>query len=209
MTEVSLRFRGRVRAGVRILGLAMGLGALAVAAGAQESISLQESFDAYADRYRDARVAPDEERLEQLLTRIQALRVERNAFQLHDLASGFVLQALADLESGRLEEARRTLEVAEVLDPALPAVYWARAFAGSGDGSLNPVSAWGLGIRGWLAAWQSLWNRDFFLAAFSTSFLAVCSQRSRSSPAPSSIGTLGCCTTNFRSDSPRLTRRFC
>jgi hypothetical protein len=98
-------------------------------------VSLHTSFDYFWRRYLLAASAGDAETSSRMLGELRRLRVERNAFDLHDIGLNFAYQGFAHLEGGNLEEARRHFDIARELAPDLPTAYWGLARLSEQEGS--------------------------------------------------------------------------
>ncbi|HXV59360.1 MAG TPA: tetratricopeptide repeat protein [Vicinamibacteria bacterium] len=111
--------------------------------GAEEEIpiSLHTSFEHYWRRYLLAETSGDVETAGRMLDEIKRLRVERNAFNLHDVAMAFVYRGLTLVEQGGFEEARERFDVARELDPDLPTAYWGLARLAEREGGVGFLSA--------------------------------------------------------------------
>ncbi len=113
-----------------------------------------------------------------MLEEIRRLRVERNAFHLHDIGMSFTYQGFAHLEGGNLEEARKNFDIARELAPDLPTAYWGLARLSERQGILSYPSSIAYRIQAQLRALRSerdgpfaSWNFLFLLfSAFAASF---------------------------------------
>jgi Tfp pilus assembly protein PilF len=104
-----------------------------------------------------------------MLGEIRRLRVERNAFDLHDIGLCFVYQGFAHLETGALEEARTNFETARTLAPNLPTAYWGLARLSEREGFLSYPNAAAYRIQAQLAALRS--ERDGPFASWNLIYL--------------------------------------
>jgi tetratricopeptide (TPR) repeat protein len=141
-------------------------------------VSLHTSFDYFWRRYLLAVSSGDSDTASRMLEEIRRLRVERNAFHLHDLGLNFVYQGFAHLESGNLEEARKNLDIARELAPDLPTAYWGLARLSEKQGVLSypssivyRVQAQLRGLRSERDGPYASWNLVFLLfSTFAASF---------------------------------------
>lgn len=124
-------------------------------------VSLHTSFDHYWRRYLLAENSGDLETAKRMLEEIERLRVERNAFNLHDVAMAFVYQGFADLEGGSFEDARTNFETARRLDPDLPTVYWGLARLSQREGGAGLVTAVVYRLLAHIEALRSTQNGPF------------------------------------------------
>jgi tetratricopeptide (TPR) repeat protein len=154
----------------------------AVAAGEQESISLAfqptytASFDYFWNRYLVAARSGDAQEAERILGEIRRLRVERNAFELHDVALAFTFLGARHLERGELDAAESNFTVAKELDPDLPTAYAGLAEVARESGGLGLVGSASYTLRGFLASLRSERNSQFAKAdlyRFGVSVLAL------------------------------------
>ena len=104
-------------------------------------ISLHTSFDYFWRRYLLAVSSGDTETASRMLEEIRRLRVERNAFHLHDIGMCFTYQGFAHLEAGNPEEARNNFDIARELAPDLPTAYWGLARLSERQGILSYPSS--------------------------------------------------------------------
>ena len=136
--------RGCVRLGV-LAGLATLALLLAPAPAAAnndiETLSLHQSFDYFWNRYLEAATAGDLETSGRMLDEMRRLRVERNAFSLHDISLSFVYQGLAFLQDGQLDAAREQFRIARELSPDLATAHWALAKADESAGGLGLLTS--------------------------------------------------------------------
>lgn len=139
------------------------------AADASERLSLHTSFDHYWRRYLQAASTGDTATSDRMLEEIKRLRVERNAFALHDVGLSFVYQGFALLESGDVDEARKHFEIARDLSPNLPTAYWGLARADERSGVLGHVTGIAHRVQAQLAALRS--ERDGPYASWNLLFL--------------------------------------
>ncbi len=145
--------------------------AVAQASDGSESLSLHTSFDHYWRRYLQAVGAGDTESATRMLEEIKRLRVERNAFALHDVGLSFVYQGFALLESGEMEDARKHFEIARDLSPNLPTAYWGLARVAESSGILGYASGVVHRVEAQLAALRS--GRDGTYATWNLLFLLL------------------------------------
>lgn len=138
-----------------------------------EQLSLHTSFDHYWRRYLQAAGAGDTDTADRMLEEIKRLRVERNAFALHDVGLSFVYQGFALLESGDVEQARSHFEIARDLSPNLPTAYWGLARADERSGVLGYFTGMVHRVQAQLAALRS--ERDGPYATWNLLFLAFTS----------------------------------
>jgi tetratricopeptide (TPR) repeat protein len=143
--------------------------AAAQAPDGSESLSLHTSFDHYWRRYLQAAGAGDAEGASRMLEEIKRLRVERNAFALHDVGLSFVYQGSALLENGELEDARKHFEIARDLSPNLPTAYWGLARLDERTGIFGYPTAVARRVQAQLAALRS--ERDGPYATWNLLFL--------------------------------------
>lgn len=125
--------------------------------------SLVTSFDHYWRRYLGALESGDREAASRLLEEMRRLRVERNTFQLHDVAMAFVHRGYGYLDVGDVEQARASFETARQLSPDLPTTYWGLARAADGEGGLGWLTAAFHRLRAKAAALRSARNAPFAL----------------------------------------------
>ncbi|MGH9334122.1 MAG: tetratricopeptide repeat protein, partial [Vicinamibacteria bacterium] len=137
--------------------------------GAEPPVSLHTSFDYFWRRYLTTAGAGDAETASRMLGEIRRLRVERNAFHLHDVGMCFVYQGFAQLDAGNLEEAEKNFDIAAGLAPDLPTAYWGLARLSGRNGVLSYPSAIGYRIEAQLAALRS--QRDGPFASWNFVFL--------------------------------------
>jgi tetratricopeptide (TPR) repeat protein len=104
-----------------------------------------------------------------MLDEIKRLRVERNAFNLHDIALCFVYQGFAHIDAGNLEEARKNFDIARELAPDLPTVYWGLARLSERQGIFSYPSSVVYRIQAQLRSLQS--ERDGPFASWNLLFL--------------------------------------
>ncbi|HEY7700513.1 MAG TPA: tetratricopeptide repeat protein, partial [Vicinamibacteria bacterium] len=150
----------------------------ASAQGQEPAVSLHTSFDYFWRRYLLASSSGDNETATRMLDEIKRLRVERNAFNLHDIALCFVYQGFAHIDAGNLEEARKNFDIARELAPDLPTVYWGLARLSERQGIFSYPSSVVYRIQAQLRALQSerdgpfaSWNLVFLLfSTFAASF---------------------------------------
>jgi len=142
----------------------------AVAQGERDApISLHTSFDYFWRRYLLASSAGDADTANRMLGEIRRLRVERNAFHLHDVGMCFVYQGFAHLEAGNLDEARRHFDIARELAPELPTAYWGLARVSEEQGFLSYPSSILYRIQAQLRGLRS--ERDGAFASWNLLFL--------------------------------------
>jgi tetratricopeptide (TPR) repeat protein len=152
--------------------------ASAQAQGQEPPVSLHTSFDYFWRRYLLAVSSGDNDTATRMLEEIRRLRVERNAFHLHDIAMCFVYQGFAHVEGGNLEEARRNFDIARELAPDLTTAYWGLARLSERQGILSYPSSMVYRIQAQLRGIQSKrdgpfasWNLLFLLfSTFAASF---------------------------------------
>jgi tetratricopeptide (TPR) repeat protein len=132
-------------------------------------VSLHTSFDYFWRRYLLAASAGDAETSSRMLGELRRLRVERNAFDLHDIGLNFAYQGFAHLEGGNLEEARRHFDIARELAPDLPTAYWGLARLSEQEGILSYLGSVLYRIRAQLRALSS--RRDGSFAGWNVAFL--------------------------------------
>jgi tetratricopeptide (TPR) repeat protein len=150
----------------------------AIAQGPEPAVSLHTSFDYFWRRYLLATSSGDAETANRMLGEIRRLRVERNAFHLHDIGMCFVYQGFAHIDAGNFEEARRNFDIARELAPELPAAYWGLAKLSQRQGVLSYPSSILYRIQAQLRALRSerdgpfaSWNLVFLLSStFAISF---------------------------------------
>ena len=138
-----------------------------------ETLSLHTSFEHYWRRYLEAAGAGDSDTAERMLEEIKRLRVERNAFALHDVGMSFAYQGFALLESGDVEGARSHFELARGLSPNLPTAYWGLARADEHAGALGQFTGIAYRVQAQLAALRS--ERDGPFATWNLLFLVFSS----------------------------------
>jgi tetratricopeptide (TPR) repeat protein len=141
----------------------------ASAQGQEPAVSLHTSFDYFWRRYLLASSSGDADTANRMLDEIKRLRVERNAFHLHDIGMCFVYQGFAQIEAGNLEEARRNFDIALELAPDLPAAYWGLARLSERQGVLSYPSSIVYRIQAQLRALHS--ERDGPFASWNLLFL--------------------------------------
>ena len=139
------------------------------AADGSETLSLHTSFDHYWRRYLQAAGAGDSDTAGRMLEEIKRLRVERNAFALHDVGMSFVYQGFALLESGDVEGARSHFEIARDLSPNLPTARWGLARVDERSGAFGHATAIVHRVQAQLAALRS--ERDGPYATWNLLFL--------------------------------------
>ena len=120
-----------------------------------ETLSLHTSFDHYWRRYLQAAGAGDSGTAGRMLEEIKRLRVERNAFALHDVGTSFVYQGFALLENGDVEGALEHFEIARDLSPNLPTAYWGLARVDERSGVFGHLTGIVHRVRAQLAALRS------------------------------------------------------
>lgn len=113
------------------------------------------SFDRLWLRYQEAERQGDSESVTRLLDEIRRLRLERNAFHLHDVALGFAQQGNVFLARGDVDSARRNFEVARELDPALPQAYHGLAQVARRGGGLGGILPLGNVASAYIAQFRS------------------------------------------------------
>lgn len=152
------------------------------AGGGQESISLAfqptytASFDYFWSRYLDAARRGDAQESERILKEIRRLRVERGAFELHDVAMAFTVLGAQHLDRGELDAAEGNFLIAKELDPELPTAYAGLASVARQSGGLGFLGSASYTLRGFLASLRSERNRQFAKAdlfRFGVSVLAL------------------------------------
>ena len=131
------------------------LGKSQPADGGSETLSLHTSFDHYWRRYLQAAGAGDSGTAGRMLEEIKRLRVERNAFALHDVGTSFVYQGFALLENGDVEGALEHFEIARDLSPNLPTAYWGLARVDERSGVFGHLTGIVHRVRAQLAALRS------------------------------------------------------
>lgn len=144
----------------------------------ESPVSLLTSFDYFWRRYLLAVSSGDTDVASRMLEEIRRLRVERNAFHLHDIGMCFVYQGFAHLEGGNLEEARKNFDIARELAPELPTAYWGLARLSERQGILSYPSSIVYRIQAQLRGLRSerdgpfaSWNLLFLLfSTFAASF---------------------------------------
>lgn len=141
----------------------------ASAQGQEPPVSLHTSFDYFWRRYLLASSADDTQTASRMLDEIKRLRVERNAFHLHDIGMCFVYQGFAHIEAGNLEEARRNFDIARELAPDLPTAYFGLARLSERQGIFSYPSSIVYRIQAQLRALRS--ERDGPLAGWNLLFL--------------------------------------
>jgi tetratricopeptide (TPR) repeat protein len=139
---------------------------------------LSGSFDQLWRRYQQAESSGQAELRQRILNEMRRLRVERNAFHLHDIALAFSFQGSTYLEQGNLAAARASFETAAELDPALPTPLFGLARVARRSGGFWPWSYVGYVINGYLASFHSIWNgyyarADILLVATLSVFVAL------------------------------------
>jgi tetratricopeptide (TPR) repeat protein len=150
----------------------------ASAQGQEPPVSLHTSFDYFWRRYLLAASSGDSDIASRMLEEIRRLRVERNAFHLHDVGMCFAYQGFAHLDGGNPEEARKHFDIARELAPDLPTAYWGLARLSEREGVLSYPSSIVYRIQAQLRALRSerdgpfaSWNLLFLLfSAFAASF---------------------------------------
>ena len=120
-----------------------------------ETLSLHTSFDHYWRRYLQAAGAGDSDTAGRMLEEIKRLRVERNAFALHDVGMSFVYQGFALLENGDVQGALRHFEIARELSPNLPTAYWGLARVDERSSAFGHVTGIVHRVQAQLAALRS------------------------------------------------------
>jgi tetratricopeptide (TPR) repeat protein len=163
---------------VVLSGLAFAARETSAQGGPEPPVSLLTSFDYFWRRYLLALSSGDSDTANRMLDEIRRLRVERNAFQLHDLGMCFTYQGFAHLDGGNLEEARKNFDLARELAPDLPTAYWGLARLSARQGILSYPSSIVYRIHAQLRALQSErdgpfagWNLLFILSStFAASF---------------------------------------
>ncbi|MGH9463138.1 MAG: tetratricopeptide repeat protein, partial [Vicinamibacteria bacterium] len=119
---------------------------------------LSRSFDQLWWRYLEAESEGQTELRDRILVEIARLRVERNAFQLHDIALAFTFRGGALLERGDLAGAKASFETATRLDPSLPTPFFGLARVASRSGSFWPTASLPFVVQGYLAPLGSFWS---------------------------------------------------
>ena len=137
--------------------------------GKEPPVSLHTSFDYFWRRYLLAVSSGDNDTATRMLEEIRRLRVERNAFHLHDVGMCFVYQGFAHIEGGNLEEARKNFDIARELAPDLPTAYWGLARLSERHGILSYPSSILYRIQAQLRGVRS--ERDGPLASWNLLFL--------------------------------------
>ena len=119
---------------------------------------LSGSFDQLWRRYQEAEGAGQNELRLRILGEIRRLRVERNAFHLHDIATAFALQGATHLEQGNLATAKTSFDTANELDPSLSTPLFGLAQVARQSGGFWPPTYIGYVVNGYLASFRSLWS---------------------------------------------------
>ncbi len=136
-------------------------------AGGQEPISLAfqptytASFDHYWTRYIDAERRGDSQQAERIIEEIRRLRVERSAFELHDIALAFTFMGVQHIEQEELDEAEKEFLIAVELDPNLPTAYAGLARVARRAGGLGFLRSVGYALQGFFASLRSLRNGSY------------------------------------------------
>jgi len=168
--------RVTARLGLVLPILAAGILLAAIGQGAQGGqgekdppVSLHTSFDYFWRRYLVAVSSGDADTASRMLEELRRLRVERNAFHLHDVGMCFVYQGFAHIEGGNLEEARKNFDIARELAPDLPTAYWGLARLSERQGILSYPSSILYRIRAQIRGLRS--ERDGPFASWNLLFL--------------------------------------
>jgi tetratricopeptide (TPR) repeat protein len=119
---------------------------------------LSRSFDQLWWRYLEAESEGEAELRDRILREIARLRVERNAFHLHDIASAFTFRGATLLERGDLAGAKASFETATRLDPSLPTPLFGLARVASRSGGFWPAASLPLIVKGYVAPLGSFWS---------------------------------------------------
>ncbi len=119
---------------------------------------LSGSFDRLWRRYQEAEATGQDERRLRILEEIRRLRVERNAFHLHDIAMVFALQGSTHLEQGNLAAAKTSFDTANELDPSLSTPLLGLAQVARQSGGFWLPTYIGYIVNGYLASFRSLWS---------------------------------------------------
>jgi len=119
---------------------------------------LSRSFDQLWWRYLEADSEGQIELRDRILSEIARLRVERNAFHLHDVALAFTFRGGALLERGDLAGAKASFETATRLDPSLPTPFLGLARVASRSGGFWPTASLPFVVEGYLAPLSSFWS---------------------------------------------------
>lgn len=119
---------------------------------------LSGSFDQLWRRYQEAEATGQNELRLRILAEIRRLRVERNAFHLHDIAMAFVLQGRTYLEQGNLVAAKTSFDTANELDPSLSTPLFGLAHVARQSGGFWISTYIGYVVNGYLASFRSLWG---------------------------------------------------
>ncbi len=127
---------------------------------------LSGSFDQLWRRYQEAEATGQNELRLRILVEIRRLRVERNAFHLHDIAMALVLQGSAHLEQGNLAAAKTTFDTANELDPSLSTPLLGLAQVARRSGGFWLPTYIGYVVNGYLASFRSLWGGYYARANF-------------------------------------------
>jgi len=122
---------------------------------------LSRSFDQHWWRYLEAESEGQSELRDRTLNEIARLRVERNAFHLHDIASAFTFRGGVLLERGDLAGAKASFETAARLDPSLPTPLFGLARVASRSGGFSPTASLPFVVRGYLAPLSSFWSGHY------------------------------------------------
>ncbi len=119
---------------------------------------LSRSFDQLWRRYQGAESEGQTELRDRILNEIARLRVERNVFHLHDIASAFTLRGSTLLEQGDLAAAKASFETASQLDPSLSTPLFGLARVARRSGGFWPSASLPFVVRGYLAPLSSFWS---------------------------------------------------
>ncbi|MFQ5789212.1 MAG: tetratricopeptide repeat protein [Acidobacteriota bacterium] len=116
------------------------------------------SFDRLWLQYREAERQGDEQRKAHLLHEMRRFRLERNTFELHDIAVCFVFKGKTHLARGELGEAEQDFRIATEFDPNLPTAYHGLAAVARQSGAVGSVRSLGYVFQGYRATFRSLWS---------------------------------------------------
>ena len=119
---------------------------------------LSRSFDQLWRRYQEAESEGQTELRDRILNEIARLRVERNTFHLHDIASAFTLRGSTLLEQGDLAAAKASFETASQLDPSLSTPLFGLARVARRSGGFLSSASLRFVVKGYLAPLSSFWS---------------------------------------------------
>jgi tetratricopeptide (TPR) repeat protein len=164
-----------MRRRVPVLALAVNLIALSAAAQEKPETSAAPSqpedtsgsFGTLWERARAAQEAGDLKQAQDVLDRIQRVRIERNIVRLDTVAMSLVAEGLGKLQAGDKQAAREDFENAVVLDPSLAEAHFALARTSGAGSALGHV------IAGLTARLSTLKGRHDFESYLGTVGLAV------------------------------------